>query len=352
MGDNEERYDGMLLGLAQQQQGIEPLLDTVFSFLRRKTDFFTGAADGVAEETVMRVVRKQSALAVKDKAGEAERKAKSAAASKKKAEEKKAKKAAEEAKKKAAAAAAAPPSAPSAGAAAAAAAGGDDGVFELDADGNMVAPTEGEAGEAAAGGGAGAAAAAAEGAEGAEDEDDDGGREDSAVKGPVPVGNGGTTEHYVWTQTLSEVTVNVPMPAGTTGKQVDVKIGVGSLRVGLKGQPPLVDGKLTKRVKLDDCFWTLTDGAVSLDLSKENGMEWWKGVVAGDAEIDTQKVQPENSKLGDLDGETRQTVEKMMYDQRQKAAGLPTSDEQKKDDILKKFMSQHPEMDFSNAKIS
>ena len=90
MGDNEERYDGMLLGLAQQQPGIEPLLDTVFSFLRRKTDFFTGAADGVAEETVRRVVRKQSALAVKDKAGEAERKAKSAAASKKKAEEKKA----------------------------------------------------------------------------------------------------------------------------------------------------------------------------------------------------------------------------------------------------------------------
>ncbi|KAI3705727.1 hypothetical protein L1987_75968 [Smallanthus sonchifolius] len=166
-------------------------------------------------------------------------------------------------------------------------------------------------------------------------------------------GNGLDMENYSWIQSLQEVNVTIPVPPGTKSRFIACEIKKNHIKVGLKGQPPILEGDLYKSVKVDDSFWSLEDQkAVTLLLTKQDQMEWWKFLVKGEPEIDTQKVEPESSKLGDLDPETRSTVEKMMFDQRQKQMGKPTSDEMQKQDILKKFMAEHPEMDFSRAKIN
>ncbi|CAL1384115.1 unnamed protein product [Linum trigynum] len=153
-------------------------------------------------------------------------------------------------------------------------------------------------------------------------------------------GNGLDLEKYSWGQSLQEVTITVPVPPGTKSRQVSCEIKKNSLKLGLKGadQAMIIDGELFGPVKVGESFWQLEDQKiVSVLLTKSDERNWWKSLVKGGPEIDTQKVEPEPSKLSDLDPEMRSTVEKMMFDQRQKQMGLPTSDQIQQQDLLKKF---------------
>ncbi|KIK70944.1 hypothetical protein GYMLUDRAFT_33034 [Collybiopsis luxurians FD-317 M1] len=158
---------------------------------------------------------------------------------------------------------------------------------------------------------------------------------------------------YKWTQLLGEVDVHVPVPKGTRGRDLAIVIQKKKLSVGLKGsQDKILEGELCKEIKMEESTWTLEDDVVLIHLEKLNKQQWWENVLTHHPKIDTTKIEPTDSKLSDLDGETRGMVEKMMFDNQQKQMGKPTSDELKKMEALKKFQAQHPELDFSNAKIS
>ncbi|KAK5972506.1 Nuclear migration protein nudC [Trichostrongylus colubriformis] len=288
--DNIDHIIYVLFSLAQQMPGGVPdLFDVLFSFLSRKTDFYSGAGIDEARSLVMKYFEKhgkeaaKKAEEIKRRKEEEERKlaAKRAAQKAKEEEEFRAAKARSESK-----------------------------IEEI---------SEAEAAEFEKKHGEKRVVATSESAE--EKKTDDtkaaGSTDDDEGTGLMPnAGNGADLENYQWTQTLQEVEVRIPFKVGfpLKSRDIEVKVEKHHLRVGLKGHPPVIDGALHAEIKTESSAWVLED--------KKTVM------------ISFEKV------------------EKMMYDQRQKELGLPTSEEKKKHDLLKKFMEQHPEMDFSNAKIS
>jgi len=315
---SDERFDGVLLNIAQQSGSIDSILDAFFGFLQRKTDFFTGAQDEqAAEQMILKYYKKHWKVGQKRRQEQQERNRAADDERKKKAEAKKQKdeeeyrKRMEEAEKM--------KSAPKIEEVT------EEEAKQIKADKEMKKNGEGD--------------------EETKEEEED--------KEPPPPGNGGTTDKYTWTQTLNALEVFVHVPPGVKAKQIVCDIGGDTLKLGVKGEPLILNGKMHSKVKPDDCMWTLIDNKiVQITLEKFDNMKWWNCVMEGDPGIDTKKIVPENSKLSDLDGETRMTVEKMMYDQRQKSMGKPTSDQEKQHDLLEKFKAAHPEMDFSKAKIN
>jgi hypothetical protein len=112
----------------------------------------------------------------------------------------------------------------------------------------------------------------------------------------VPVGNGGSTKRYIWTQTINETSVLVAVPVGTKGKDLSVSLKLSSITVRMKkavegeDEPrTLLEGDSAENIRIDESTWSLEGGVLLWTLDKLK-MTWWDTVLIGDEKIDTTLV--------------------------------------------------------------
>jgi len=148
----------------------------------------------------------------------------------------------------------------------------------------------------------------------------------------IPIGNGGSTSRYVWTQTLEEVTVHCPIPIGTRAKDLNVKIDAHSLSVKRKDGdntsfPPL-EGMFFARIRPDECTWTIesseSQSMTTLQLTLDKVQKtWWEIVLSGDKPLIDTTMVDSSRHIETYDEKTQAQIRRIIFDQRQERLGLP-----------------------------
>ena len=148
----------------------------------------------------------------------------------------------------------------------------------------------------------------------------------------VPIGNGGSTPQYKWTQTIEECTVMLGIPDGLRAKELDVSIKASSIHVKTKkkddkgeAETTFVEGTLVEKVQPDECTWSMEGGVMIIILCKLK-KTFWNTVIVGDEKIDASLVDSRRH-ISSYDEATQGQLRKIMFDQKQQEKGLPTSDE-------------------------
>merc|ERR1719253_120282 len=145
--------------------------------------------------------------------------------------------------------------------------------------------------------------------------------------------NGGKTDKYFWSQSLTELTVEIGLDEVCAGKDINVKFQPHKLTVSVKGKVVL-DGELHERVNCEESMWNLEDRRKIILTLEKARHTWWNCFLEGDETIDTTKVES-TKRIHEYDNETQGAIRKIVFDQNQKAKGEATSDQIRTAEVMR-----------------
>jgi len=162
----------------------------------------------------------------------------------------------------------------------------------------------------------------------------------------VPIGNGGSTKQYKWTQTLQEVTIAMPLPSTppdtptmtttttttiTRAKDLIVEMKPLHICIGKKSETDekvvslLLKGELVEKIRPDECTWSIESNVMLITLEKME-KKWWDRIFKEDEERIDLALVDKTHLISDYDEATQGMIRRILFDQRQERLGLSKSD--------------------------
>ncbi|XP_008485321.1 nudC domain-containing protein 3 [Diaphorina citri] len=116
--------------------------------------------------------------------------------------------------------------------------------------------------------------------------------------------------------------------------QISVSVTATTINVLVDGNK-LLSGDFAHSVRKDETVWTLTPGKyvqIQLEKAKE---AWWDQLIKSEPKINLQAIDSTRP-FSELPQEEQMKVNELIWNDYQKAKGLPTSEQMKTADLLKK----------------
>nr|CAH8846032.1 unnamed protein product [Trichobilharzia regenti] len=153
--------------------------------------------------------------------------------------------------------------------------------------------------------------------------------------------NGAVRDNYTWSQTVKDIDIKIKIPDNVVNaRDVSVNIERKHIRIIILQQngdkTVYFDRDLYWDIHKDDAIWTFDAKENQIHLCLDKVQErWWVAAFVGEDKINPRKIDCRRP-IHELEPEAQAKIQQLMYDEHRKRQGLPTSEQEKIQNVLAK----------------